>query len=128
MKQYHKPHTKKVGSGTGGKREKARDKKLAHVGGEFAATKVSDKDVRVKKRKRGGKTRVKIKKAAVVNVITKEGKAKKAKVIRVIESHNPEYVRMNIITKGAVLETDIGKVKVTNRVGQDGVVNGVLIS
>ncbi len=127
MKQYHKPHTKKVGSGTGGKREKSRDKKLAHMGGSFSATKVSDKDVRAKKRKRGGKTRVKVKKAAIVNVVTKEG-AKKAKVIRVIESHNPEYVRMNIITKGAVLETDLGKVKVTNRVGQDGIVNGVLIS
>ncbi len=127
MKQYHKPHTKKVGSGTGGKRGKARDKKLSHIGGVFTATKVADKDKRTRRRKRGGKTALKLKKAATVNVITKEG-AKKAKVIRVIESHNPEYVRMNIITKGAVLETDIGKVKVTNRVGQDGIVNGVLIS
>ncbi len=125
MKQYHQPHRKRVSSGTGGRREKYRDKKLSHVGGEFTATKASDKDKRTEKRKRGGKTSVKLKKASTVNVVTKEG-TKKAKVIRVIESHNPEYVRMHIITKGAVLETDLGKVRVTNRVGQDGVVNGVL--
>ncbi len=127
MKNYHRPHDKRVGSGTGGRREKYRDKKLAHVGGVFTATKVSDKDKRIKRRKRGGKTAVKLKKAATVNVVTNEG-TKRAKLIRVIESHNPEYVRMNIITKGAVVETDIGKVKVTNRVGQDGIVNGILIS
>ncbi len=125
MKQYHQPHRKRVSSGTGGRREKYRDKKLSQVGGEFTATKASDKDKRTEKRKRGGKTAVKLKKASTVNVVTKEG-TKKAKVIRVIESHNPEYVRMHIITKGAVLETDLGKVRVTNRVGQDGVVNGVL--
>ena len=127
MKNYHRPHGKRVSSGTGGKREKARDKKLSHVGGVFTATKVAGMDKRTKRRKRGGKTAVKLKKAVAVNVVTKEG-TKKAKVIRVLESHNPEYVRMHIITKGAVLETDLGKVKVTNRVGQDGIVNGVLIS
>jgi len=127
MKQYHKPYDKKVRKGTGGKREKFRDKKLAHIGGEFSATKVSDKDVRTKRRKRGGSFGLKLKKAATANVITKEG-TKKVKILRVLESYNPEYVRMNIITKGAVIETEIGKVRVTNRVGQDGVVNGVLIS
>jgi small subunit ribosomal protein S8e len=48
-------------------------------------------------------------------------------ITRVVESHNPEFVRMNIITRGAVLETEIGKVRVTNRVGQDGVVNAVAL-
>lgn len=127
MKQYHQPHRKRVSSGTGGRREKSRDKKLSHMGGEFTATKAADTEKRTKKRKRGGKTSVKLKKTTTVNVVTKEG-TKKAKIVKLLESHNPEYVRMNIITKGAVLETDLGKVKVTNRVGQDGVVNGVIVS
>jgi small subunit ribosomal protein S8e len=127
MKEYQQPNRKRVSSGTGGRREKYRDKKLSQIGGEFTATKVSDKDKRTEKRRRGGTTSIKVKKASSVNVITKEGKAKKAKIIKLLESHNPEYVRMNIITKGAVLETDLGKVRVTNRVGQDGVVNGVLV-
>lgn len=127
MKQYHKPHTKKVSSGTGGKRVKFRDKKLAHVGGVFAATKVADKDERVAVRGRGGTLKTKIKRALFVNVKAKDGKMAKTKILGVLESHNPEYVRQNIITKGAVLNTEVGKVKVTNRVGQDGVVNGVAV-
>ena len=127
MDQYHRPHDKKVGSGTGGKNRKARDKRLAHIGGVFTATKVSEKDSRVKRRRRGGTSSVKLKKASTINVITKEG-TKKAKIMRVIEGPNKEHVRMNIITRGAVVETDIGKAKVTNRVGQDGVINGVLVS
>ncbi len=127
MEQYHRSHDKKVGSGTGGRRRKSRDKKLAHAGRPFASTKVSDSDSKVTVRKRGGRTRKKIKKASTVNVVMKDGKMKRATIKKLLESHNREYVRMNIITKGAVLDTDIGKVRVTNRVGQDGVVNGVLV-
>ncbi len=106
---------------------KFKDKSLCHVGGVFAATKVSPQDSRQPKRRRGGKTGLKLKKAGFINVVTKDG-AKKTEIVRVVESHNPEFVRTNIITKGAVLETKLGKVRVTNRVGQDGVVNGVLVA
>jgi small subunit ribosomal protein S8e len=40
---------------------------------------------------------------------------------------NPHYVRRNIITKGAVIKTELGNAKVTSRPGQDGVVNAALI-
>jgi len=126
MEQYHRPHKKKVGAGTGGRRRKFRDKKLSHMGGEFAATKVGEKDVKSSVRGRGGNKGIKLKKATVVNFV-KDGKTQKEKIIRVVESHNPEFVRMNVITKGAVVETKLGKVRVTNRVGQDGVVNGVAV-
>lgn len=127
MEQYHKPHTKKVGSGTGGRRRKFRDKKLSHIGGGFAATKVADKASKIGVRGRGGSKGIKLKKAVLVNVIMKDGKMKQASIKRVLESHNPDFVRRNIITKGAVLETEVGKVRVTNRVGQDGIVNGVAV-
>jgi len=127
MEQYHRSHEKKVSSGTGGRRRKFQDKKTAHMGGVFAATKVADKDLKVNVRGRGGSLGIKIKKASRVSVVMKDGKMKVVGIKRVVESHNPEFVRMNIITKGAVLETEIGKVKVTNRVGQDGVVNGVAV-
>jgi small subunit ribosomal protein S8e len=125
LEQYHKPHTKKVSSGSGGKKLKSHDKKLAHVGGIFAGTKVADEEYRITTRTRGGNTKQKLKKALYVNVVTKEGKIVKKKILRVVESHNPEFVRSNIITKGAIIETELGRVRVTNRVGQDGVVNGV---
>jgi small subunit ribosomal protein S8e len=40
---------------------------------------------------------------------------------------NPNYARRNIITRGAILETSEGRVRVTSRPGQDGQVNGVLV-
>ena len=127
MQQYHKPHTKKVSSGTGGKRIKFRDKKLAHIGGVFTATKVAKEDERVVARGRGASKKTKLKRAGFVNAKNKDGKIVKTKIVSIVESHNPEYVRQGIITKGAVLNTEIGKVRVTNRVGQDGIVNGVQI-
>ena len=126
MYQYHESRTKKVSSGTGGSRVKFRDKKLLHGGGRFTATKVGDKTVKDITRTKGGSTKIKLKKASSVNVLTKSG-MKKAKILGVVESHRADFARENIITKGAVLKTDIGKVKVTNRVGQSGVVNGVLL-
>ncbi|MBI5223621.1 30S ribosomal protein S8e [Candidatus Micrarchaeota archaeon] len=126
MQQYHRPSNKKVVAGTGGRTRKFRDKKVAHVGGAFSSTKVSDKNVSAVRRARGGNPRIRLKKASKVNVVTAKG-TESLPILKVLESHNPEYVRMNIVTKGAVVETKSGKVKITNRVGQDGVVNGVLV-
>lgn len=53
---------------------------------------------------------------------------KKAKITTVSENAaNPHYVRRNVITKGAVIDTELGKARVTSRPGQDGTVNAVLI-
>ena len=52
----------------------------------------------------------------------------KPEILTVLEnSANTHFVRRNIVTKGAVVETEIGKVKITSRPGQKGIVNGVLI-
>ena len=40
---------------------------------------------------------------------------------------DPNYVRRNIVTKGAVVDTDVGRVRVTSRPGMHGVVSGVLL-
>ena len=55
-------------------------------------------------------------------------KMQSARVITVRENPaNPNYVQRNIITKGAILETDVGLVQVRSRPGQDGVLNGVRV-
>jgi small subunit ribosomal protein S8e len=38
-----------------------------------------------------------------------------------------DYNRRHILTKGAIVETEIGKAKLTSRPGQDGQLNAVLI-
>ena len=51
----------------------------------------------------------------------KTGKAKKATIKTVTENPaNIHYVRRNILTKGAVVDTDLGQVRVTSRPGQSG--------
>lgn len=126
MDEYHEGAKKKVSSGSGGRKRKYRDKKLARMGGVFSSTKVADEPRRETKRMRGGSTRARVKRSVFVNVVV-EGKTQRVKIEGVIESHNPHYARQNILTKGAVVNTSIGKVRVTNRVGQDGLVNGVLV-
>ena len=42
-------------------------------------------------------------------------------------SADPNYVRRNILTKGAIVETSIGRVRITSRPGMDGVISGVLV-
>lgn len=63
-----------------------------------------------------------------INVADKQGKTTSTDILNVIENPaNPNLVRRNIITKGTVVETKLGKVKITSRPGQEGSVNGVLL-
>ena len=58
----------------------------------------------------------------------KTGKAEKVKILSVKENKaNIHFVRMNVITKGAIIETDLGQARVTSRPGQEGNVNAILI-
>jgi len=114
--------------GAGGKRKLARGKHLSELGRPFTASKLSEKEERKNVRVQGGNTKAKLKKALYANVLTKDG-FKKAKIKRVVESpDNRNYARMNVITKGCLIETDIGNAKVTSRPGQVGAINAVLVS
>ncbi len=77
----------------------------------------------------GGNHKVKAIRIQYANVfIPKERKCVKAKILKVVETPaNRELARRDIIVKGAIIETEVGKAVVTSRPGQDGVVNAVLI-
>jgi len=79
-------------------------------------------------RTKGGGSKIRLMSANILNIVGSDGKFKKTKIISVIEnSANKNFVRRNIMTKGAIVETEAGKAKITNRPGQDGILNGVLI-
>jgi small subunit ribosomal protein S8e len=62
------------------------------------------------------------------NVVGKDGKCKVVKILNVVENPaDPQLVRRNIITKGSVVETEIGRAKITSRPGQEGAINAVLL-
>ncbi len=126
MVQYHKASRTRQ-SGSGGKRKESSDKKLAHFGGFFARTKLAAEEERMEKRQRGGGTRVVAKTVLFANV-AEAGAVKKTKITGVLESMaDRHHARENIITKGTVIETELGKARVTSRPGQHGVVNAVLV-
>ena len=79
-------------------------------------------------RKTGGNTMVRVLVDNKVAVSDGSGKTNIHKIKNVVENpSNPNYVRRNILTKSAVIETDKGLVRITSRPGHDGVINGVLI-
>ena len=128
MVLYHKASKTKA-KGTGGKKRSTRDKIKAHYGGFFSRTKIQKgtEEERSLKEVKGGKFKVAAKHVLYANVATGK-EVKKAKLLTVLTSpDNRHYARENIITAGSLVETDLGKVRVTSRPGQSGIVNAVLV-
>lgn len=85
------------------------------------------KESHVVLRTRGGNNKTRVYRTETANVTDpKTGKTKRAEIKGVLENPaNIHYVRRNIITKGAVIDTKAGKARVTSRPGQDGSVSAV---
>ena len=111
---------------SGGKYIKNKKKKLSENIGQKRIVKIGE-EKRKTKRTRGGKKKIFLLKAKFVNVQTKD-KIPKVEIKNVLETPSNRFLsRQNIITKGTIVETELGKVKITNRPTQDGIINGVLI-
>ncbi|HTY52107.1 MAG TPA: 30S ribosomal protein S8e [Methanomicrobiales archaeon] len=80
-------------------------------------------------RTRGGNLKVRALRTQYANVsVPATGETKKAKIETVVENRaDPNYMRRNILTKGAIVKTEIGRARVVSRPAQDGVVNAILI-
>ncbi len=114
-------------SGNGKRRIKLRDKRRSEIGSYFSSTKMSENNVVKKVRRRGGSVSSVLKSAGFANLLTKDG-YKKVKIKGVLESKdNRNFARQNIITKGTIITTDLGKAQVLNRPGREGSINARLI-
>lgn len=79
-------------------------------------------------RKRSGNTTVRVLKENMINVSDGSGTTQRVEMTNVVENGaDPNYVRRNILTKGAIVETSLGRVRITSRPGMDGVICGVVI-
>ena len=114
---------------TGGRLRPIRKKRKFEISRELQHASVGTGTVK-KYRVRGRNLKLRVLTAQSINVFdpaTKKMQA--ARIVTVRENPaNPNYVQRNIITKGAILETEIGLVRVRSRPGQDGVLNGVRVS
>ncbi|KUO40302.1 MAG: 30S ribosomal protein S8e [Candidatus Hadarchaeum yellowstonense] len=113
---------------SGGRIWPSRHKRKREMGSEFLEPKIGPtKSITL--RTFGGGTKKKLLYSDVANVIDpKTGRAQKVKIITVVQ--NPadmHFVRRNILTRGAIIETELGKARVTSRPGQVGTVEAVLI-
>ncbi len=104
----------------------SRKKRKRELGREFVETKIGPEKKKVQKTY-GGNIKIKLQRTEYANVVTKEG-TKKAKILSVVDNKaSRHFVRRNILTRGALIETDLGRARVTSRPGQHGVINAVLV-
>ena len=83
----------------------------------------------IARRTRGNNVKAAFKTAEFANVVDQESnKVTKSKILKVTKNPaNRDYERRGVISKGALVETEIGTARVVSRPGQDGVVNAILI-
>ena len=111
---------------SGGRYKKPKKKKLTGRQGQTRIVKIGDTKTKLLKG-RGNTTKIVSFLNNIANVIVK-GKAKKSTIKNVIETPSNVFLaRQNILVKGAVIETELGKAKITNRPSQEGNVQAKLI-
>lgn len=113
---------------TGGKYHKFRKKKKFELSGVERKVKLGKAKNKTIRGMGGNKKTVllSVDVANVIDPVTK--KSKKIKITNVVETPANRFLaRQNIIVKSAIIETELGKARVTNRPSQDGSVQAELL-
>lgn len=112
---------------SGGKYHTRSKKKLYELQSQTREVKIGPEKRKFLK-VQGGHRKVILLTSDIANVTDKSGKTKKAKIKNVLETPSNRFLaRQNILVKSAIIETDIGKARITNRPSQEGSVQAVLI-
>ncbi len=113
---------------SGGRYRAWRKKRIYELGNLPSYTKLGKKSVKVI-RGVGDNEKRALLSVDTANVYNpKEKKYEQLKIETILENPaNRHFVRRNIMTKGTIIKTEKGKARITNRPGQEGVVNAVLI-
>lgn len=119
--------TKKGKKISGGKYIQQRKKKKNERTGQKKIVKLAESEKRKTIRVMGGLLKTFFLRAKFVNIQTK-GKTKRTEIKNVISTPSNRFLaRQNVITKGTIVETDLGNVRITSRPTQEGAINGILI-
>lgn len=117
-----------VRQATGGRYRPSQGKRRTEIGSAPADTHIGE-DRRKIIRTTGGNTKIRAMRAMYANVANKATGEVKRVQIETVEQNvaNPNYVRRNLLTKGAIIRTELGNARIASRPGQDGVINAYLI-
>ncbi len=114
---------------SGGRFWPDKKKRAYEIGQDPTNTKIGEKTTTRQKKLRGGGKITQLLTADKANLMISKGKFKLSKIKTVKENPaNRHFVRMNVMTKGAIVETEDGLARVTSRPSRDGIVNAVLIA
>ncbi len=124
-------HRRDIGrTPSGGRHSVNRGKRRFEIGDHPSATRI-DTETRIIAKQTKSRSFVKAKVQAADHVNLFDPKTKtfsQAKVKAVVECpSNRHYVRRNIMVRGAIVQTEKGRARITSRPGQDGTVNAVLV-
>ena len=112
---------------SGGRYTSTNPKRLHQKANKHRRTSIGSKRVRLLSQKGGSKKQALLSAEEINLYNPKSKKYAKAKMTVVKENKaNRNFVRRNILTRGALVSTDKGIAKITNRPGQEGYVNAVL--
>lgn len=113
---------------TGGKYHKFSKKKKYSLPGIENKVKLRETKRKIV-RTLGGNNKIILLSADYANVLdTKTKKTKKVKIKKVIETPSNKFLaRQNVLVKGAVIDTELGRARITNRPSQEGSVNAELL-
>lgn len=114
---------------SGGRYRPMFKKKLKYVGSLPTLTKLGKEKTRIDRRM-GGLFKKRLLAANIANVLDpKTKKFHKLEIQTIVDNTaNRHFIRRNIMTKGAIIKTQMGSAKITSRPGQDGIINAILIS
>jgi len=113
---------------TGGKYHKLKKKKKHSLPGIERKVKLRETKKKILRIK-GGNKKITLLSENHANVIDPETKkTKKVLIKNVIETPANRFLaRQNILNKSAIIETELGNAKITNRPSQEGMIQAVLI-
>jgi small subunit ribosomal protein S8e len=113
---------------TGSRLKAYRQKRKFEIGRSPALTKFGPAK-RILVRTKGGGQKAKLLVSDIANVYNPKTKKYMKSKIKTISDNiaNKNYIRRNIMNKGAIIETEAGKARITSRPGQTGAINAVLI-
>jgi len=111
---------------TGGRYKRPKKRKLTGRQSQTRIVKIGNKKTK-ELRTRGGAKKLVLFLDNIANVVTEE-KSKKSIIKNVLKTPSNTFLaRQNILIKGAIIETELGKAKITNRPSQEGNVQAKLL-
>lgn len=109
---------------TGGRKISMRSRRKFEID-RYPNEAVIGNNLKVKRRVRGNNGKSALKTVEFANVsILEDNRTTKSKILRVIKNAaNKDYERRGVITKGTIIETELGLARVVSRPGQVGLIN-----